>query len=173
MLRLKIALRKIALRNIMFLLLAAALCAAPLPARAQSFAEGLHAFNAAQYGKAFGNWWPLAVRGHAKAQAALGFMYYAGKGVKQDDQKSMLWFSKAAEKGQPTAQFFMGLHFYYGRGVKKDLARAHAWCDIAMSNGYMNSLFCRDTIELEMTSAEKRRSDELQTEFHRTHKFTN
>lgn len=164
---------KFALRNAVFLLAAAAFFAVPGSARAQNFAEGLHAFNAAKYDKAFGNWWPLAVRGHAKAQAALGFMYYSGKGVKLDDKKSMFWFSRAAEKGQPTAQFFMGLHYFYGRGVKKDLARAHAWCDIAMSNGYMNSLFCRDTIELEMTAAQKRRSDELQAEFHRTHKFTN
>lgn len=141
--------------------------------RAQNFSTGLAAFEAGDYKTAFGNWWPLAIRGNAKAQASLGLLYYAGQGVKRDTKKSLLWFSRAAEAGQPTAQFFLGLQYFYGRGVKKDYAKAHAWCDIAMTNGYLDSLFCRDAAALEMSPADKKRSEAITTKFNNSHKFRN
>jgi len=143
------------------------------PARAGSFEAGLDAYNAGNYSAAFANWWPLAQQGDAKAQASIGFLYYSGKGVRGDDKQSLLWFSRAAEAGQPTAQFFLGLHYYYGRGVRRDLARAHSWCDIALSNGYSESLFCRDTVALEMSVEDLRRSNELSAAFYRSHEFRN
>jgi hypothetical protein len=147
--------------------------ALPAPSRALDFETGLKAFDTGDYAVAFENWWTMARKGDAKSQASLGFLYYAGKGVRRDDQKSLQWFRRAAEAGQPTAQFFLGLHYYYGRGVSRDLARAHSWCDIALTNGYNESLFCRDTVALEMSPAEMRRSTELTTEFYRTHEFRN
>jgi TPR repeat protein len=143
------------------------------PARADPFENGLTAYNAGDYGAAFASWWPLARNGDAKAQASLGFLYYAGKGVRRDDQQSLRWFKSAAEAGQPTAQFFLGLHYYYGRGVRRDLALAYSWCDIALSNGYSESLYCRDAIALEMTPAEMSRSNELTAAFYRSHPYRN
>ena len=142
-------------------------------ARAQDFRSGLEAFDAGDYASAFSNWWPLAKQGDPKSQASLGFLYYAGKGVRRDDQQSLLWFRRAAESGQPTAQFFLGLHYFYGRGVPRDMAQAYSWCDIAMANGYSEALFCRDAAALEMSPADMRRSTELTTEFFRTHQFRN
>jgi TPR repeat protein len=144
-----------------------------LPARAGDFEDGLEAYDAGNYAAAFASWWPLAQRGDAKAQASLGFLYYSGKGVRRDDQQSLLWFGRAAEAGQPTAQFFLGLHYFYGRGVRRDLARAHSWCDIALTNGYSESLFCRDTIALEMTPDDMRRSNELTAAFYRSKNYRN
>jgi TPR repeat protein len=149
------------------------LAAAPTITRAEDFSSGLEAFNAGNYAEAFANWWPMAQRGDAKSQASLGFLYYSGKGVRRDDQKALLWFSRAAEAGQPTAQFFLGLQYYYGRGVRRDLARAYSWCDIALTNGYSESLFCRDFVALEMSPEEKRQSTKFTTEFLRTHEFRN
>ncbi len=142
-------------------------------ARAQDFRTGLSAFEAGDFASAFGNWWPMALKGDAKSQASLGFLYYSGKGAPLDYSKALLWFSRAAEAGQPTAQFFMGLLYYYGRGVKKDLGLAHAWCDIAVTNGYMDSLFCRDAIEIEMSEADKIVSDKFTSQFNATHSFRN
>ncbi len=142
-------------------------------ARAGAFEHGLDAFNAGDYGEAFAIWWPLARGGDAKSQASLGFLYYSGKGVRRDDRQSLLWFRRAAEAGQPTAQLFLGLQYFYGRGVRRDLAQAYSWCDIAMTNGYSESLFCRDAVELEMTPDDKRRSAALTAEFFRTHQFRN
>ena len=144
-----------------------------LTARAGEFEAGLGAFNSGDYALAFAHWLPHAQSGDAKSQASLGFLYYSGKGVRQDDQQSLHWFSRAAEAGQPTAQFFLGLHYYYGRGVARDLARAHSWCDIALANGYTESLFCRDLVALEMSPEDVRRSSELTARFFRTHEFRN
>ena len=147
--------------------------AVPGPARAGGFELGLQAFDAGDYARAFASWWPLARDGDPKSQASLGFLYYSGKGVRRDDQQSLLWFRRAAEAGQPTAQFFLGLQYFYGRGVPRDLAQAYAWCDIALTYGYSESLFCRDAVALEMSPEEKRRSTELTSEFFRTHEFRN
>jgi TPR repeat protein len=155
------------------ILFAAAATGCTRAARAQDFRSGLEAFDAGDYESAFANWWPLAKRGDPRSQASLGFLYYSGKGVRRDDQQSLLWFRRAAESGQPTAQFFLGLHYFYGRGVPRDMARAYAWCDIAMANGYSEGLFCRDAAALEMSPADMRRSTELTTEFFRTHQFRN
>lgn len=142
-------------------------------AHADDFSAGLDAFNSGDYPAAFAYWLPLAQRGDPKSQASVGFLYYSGKGVRRDDHESLRWFSQAAEAGQPTAQFFLGLQYYYGRGVDRDLARAYSWCDIALTNGYTESLFCRDSVALEMSTEDIRRSAELTTEFHKTHQFRN
>lgn len=160
-------------RLFLIILVALAAAAPPGAARAQDFGAGLDAFNAGDYVAAFANWWPLAKRGDAKSQASVGFLYYSGKGVRRDDDQSLRWFRSAADAGQPTAQFFLGLHYYYGRGVRRDLARAYSWCDIAMSNGYTESLFCRDAVALEMSAEEMHRSTQLTSDFFRTHQFRN
>jgi len=160
-------------RLLIQVLVTCALAGAPALTHADEFNSGLDAFNAGNYKEAFAVWWPLAQHGDAKAQASLGFLYYSGKGVGRDDQRALLWFSRAAEAGQPTAQFFLGLQYYYGKGVKRDLAKAYSWCDIALTNGYSESLFCRDSVALEMTPEEKRQSTVLTTEFLKTHEFRN
>jgi TPR repeat protein len=140
---------------------------------ADPFEDGLDAFNAADYAQAYAIWWRLAKDGDAKAEASLGFMYYSGKGVRRDDEQSLYWFRRAADAGQPTAQFFLGMQYFYGRGVPRDLAQAYSWCDIALSNGYSQSLSCRDAVGLKMSADDQRRAAELTAEFFRTHEFRN
>jgi TPR repeat protein len=159
--------------RLLLIMVIALVAAAPGTGRTEDFETGLEAFNAGDYAIAYANWSPMALRGDAKSQASLGFLYYSGKGVQRDDQKSLHWFNRAAEAGQPTAQFFLGLHYFYGRGVRRDLAQAYAWCDIALTNGYSESLFCRDAVALEMSADDIRRSAELTIEFLRTHEFRN
>ena len=138
-------------------------------ARAGPFEDGLDAFNSGEFVQAFSIWWPLARAGDSKSQASLGFMYYSGQGVRRDDQQSLFWFRRAADAGQPTAQFFLGLQYFYGRGVPRDLAQAYAWCDIALSNGYAQSLSCREAVELKMSPDDQRRAEALIADFYRTH----
>jgi uncharacterized protein len=146
---------------------------AGVAAQADPFDNGLDAFNAGDYATAFSIWWPLAKAGDAKSEASLGFMYYSGKGVRRDDQRSLFWFRRAAEAGQPTAQFFLGMQYFYGRGVPRDLAQAYSWCDIALTNGYSESLSCRDMVALRMTADEQRRAAELTADFFRRHELAN
>jgi len=151
-------------------LIALAICSG---ARADPFETALNAFNAADYATAFSIWWPLARHGDPKSEASLGFMYYSGKGVQRDDQRALFWFRRAADAGQPTAQFYLGMQYFYGRGVPRDLAQAYSWCDIALTNGYSESLSCRDMVALRMSPNDRRRAAQLTTEFFRTHEFRN
>jgi TPR repeat protein len=134
---------------------------------AQDFDSGLSAYNTADYATAFGNWWPLSVRGDGKSQAALGFLYYKGLGVERDPSAAALWFTRAADKGQPTAQFFLGTLYLDGRGVEQDFARAHMWCDIALSSGFPAALACRDEAALHMNADDLSRSSRLIAEWRR------
>lgn len=163
------AVRKLAL-TVPAALLALTLATA---ARAGPFETALNAFNAADYATAFSIWWPMARDGDPKSQASLGFMYYSGKGVRRDDQRALFWFRRAADAGQPTAQFFLGLQYLYGRGVPRDLAKAYSWCDIALTNGYSDSLSCRDTVALQMSPDDRRRAEKLTADFFRSHEFRN
>jgi TPR repeat protein len=142
-------------------------------ARADPFETALNAFNAADYATAFSIWWPLARNGDPKSQASLGFMYYSGKGVRRDDPRALFWFHRAADAGQPTAQFFLGMEYFYGRGVPRDLAQAYSWCDIALTNGYSESLSCRDMVGTQMSPDDRRRAEKLTVDFFRTHEFRN
>ena len=162
------------MRKLLIALFAALFVAAMTDAGcADPFNEALDAFNAGHFARAFAIWSRLAGEGDAKSQASLGFMYYSGKGVRRDDAQSLFWFRRAAEAGQPTAQFFLGLQYFYGRGVARDLAQAYSWCDIALTNGYPESLSCRDAAALQMTPEDQRRAARLTTEFLQTHGFRN
>lgn len=157
------------IRNALCSLLFGAAALAPGPTVAQDFDSGLSAYNAADYATAFGNWWPLSMRGDGKSQAALGYLYYKGLGVRPDPATAALWFNRAADKDQPTAQFFLGTLYLEGRGVDQDFARAHMWCDLALSNGFSAGLDCRDEAALHMDADDMQRSSRLIVEWRSAH----
>ena len=66
-----------------------------------------------------------AQQGHASAQTLLGFMYAAGRGVRQDDAEAAAWFRRAADQGVADAQFNLGLAHESGRGVPQNDVTAH------------------------------------------------
>ena len=49
-----------------------------------------------------------AEQGHPQAQYLLGYAYYRGDGVEQDDEVAARWYSKAAEQGHADAQKALG-----------------------------------------------------------------
>jgi TPR repeat protein len=79
----------------------------PAPAHAAepeaAFRDGLSAYNTGNYPCALATWEPIARASDAQAQAALGFMYYAGRGVPRDSARAARLFSLAAEQNEPTA----------------------------------------------------------------------
>lgn len=70
---------------------------------------------------------PLAVKGDARAQFELGYMYERGKGVPQDYQESLSWFRKSAAQGNASAQFYLGQRYDFGNGVPQDYTEAASW----------------------------------------------
>lgn len=61
-------------------------------------------FEAGYYKKAMHYLLPLALKGNAKAQYAVGYMYYYGEGVAQDTDTGYFWIDQAAEQHYPPAQ---------------------------------------------------------------------
>lgn len=70
---------------------------------------------------------PLAIKGDARAQFELGYMYERGKGVPQDYQESLSWFRKSAAQGNASAQFHLGQRYDIGNGVQRDYIEAAIW----------------------------------------------
>lgn len=65
--------------------------------------EGIQAFRLQNYRDAFVRLLPEAKRGQADAQYAVGFMYYYGQGVVEDQEKALFWIRLAACQGQSEA----------------------------------------------------------------------
>ncbi len=66
---------------------------------AQSFDDGLDAYDRGDYEIAFSIWLPLAEQGDAGAQQWIGYLYLTGNGVPQNDAETVKWYQLAAEQG--------------------------------------------------------------------------
>ena len=75
-----------------------------------------------------------ALQDNDAAQNNLAILYYDGRGVKKNFEKSNLWFEKSASKGNANAQYSLGLAYAKGKGVKKNLSTAFHWIEIAANN---------------------------------------
>lgn len=80
------------------------LSACTLQSQQQQMLNGQQSFEQQDYAKAFKDLKPLAEKGNADAQYALGYMYYYGKGTPKNLKQAMIWMNKAAQQGQPLAQ---------------------------------------------------------------------
>lgn len=66
----------------------------------------------------------MANLGTASAQNDLGIMYAKGVGVRQNDEKAVTWFHRAAEQEFPTAHYHLGVMYANSRGVPRDYRAA-------------------------------------------------
>jgi TPR repeat protein len=76
-----------------------------IPIFAASVEDGIAAYVAGNFQKAFEILKPLAIAGDPRAQYYLGEMYYQGQGVSKNHDEAFKWFSKAAEQGYNPAKF--------------------------------------------------------------------
>ena len=56
----------------------------------------------------------------ARAQFALGLMYFNGRGIPRDDNKALEWFTKSAEQNNQGAMFIIARMYIEGNGVERD-----------------------------------------------------
>jgi hypothetical protein len=91
------------------------------------FEEAVKAVNKGEFAVAFKEFKALAEQGDARAQHALGWMYYDGQGRAKDYKKAAYWYEKAAEQGNITAQINLAQMYAYGKGVKQDFIIAARW----------------------------------------------
>jgi len=106
------------------------------------FDEGLEAYHYGHYETALREWRSLAEQGDVEAQIRLGYLYFDGRGVKQDYQEGVKWFRKAAEQGNAEAQGKLGIAYQLGKGdLQKDYKEAAKWFRKAAEQGAYNRYY--------------------------------
>ena len=89
---------------------------------AQTYEEGLKAFEAEKYDQAYRIWQPLADAGDPIAQYSLGKLFERGGGsIRQDFGQAARWYRSAAAQGVAAAQNNLALMHAQGRGTPRDV----------------------------------------------------
>ena len=81
----------------------------------------------------------LAEQGNVASQYNLGYLYDNGQGVRQDFDKAVEWYQKAAEQGLMEAQYNLALKYENGRGVRQDFTKAFKLYQKAAEQGDSSS----------------------------------
>ncbi len=76
-----------------------------------------------------------AAQGDPRAQFELGYLYYRGLRVPEDQAQAYAWFRKAADQGFVEAFNYVGGAYYFGQGVPKAGAEAVRWYRKAAEHG--------------------------------------
>lgn len=90
---------------------------------------------AGKYAEAVEIWRPLAERGNARAQYAMGASYLAGRGVPKDYAEAGKWLRLSAEQGDARAQVAIGVNYSKGQGVTQSYQEAVKWYRSAAEQG--------------------------------------
>jgi len=128
-------------RFIATLLFSILVLAFPNSPAANSFSDGVQAYNAKKYQKAFEIFKALAEQGSVDGQYNLGLMYGMGDGVSQDYAEAVKWYKKAAEQGDALAQYNLGVNYNKGQGVPQDYAEAVKWYRKAAEQGNVDGQY--------------------------------
>jgi TPR repeat protein/transglutaminase-like putative cysteine protease len=91
------------------------------------YSEGVNAYLTQNYKLALTRLKPFAELGNVKAQAYVGTMYEAGRGVERDRGEAIAWFLKAAGQGDAYSQSHLGYAYEEGLGVARDDKLAAEW----------------------------------------------
>ena len=89
--------------------------------------KGFEAYEKGDYATALKEFLPLADAGQTSAEAAVGQMYFEGKGMAPDPKQAARYLEPAASKGNARAQYLLGKLYLSGEGVAApDPAKAAA-----------------------------------------------
>jgi TPR repeat protein len=78
---------------------------------------GFEAYEKGDYATALKEFLPLAEAGQTSAEAAVGQMYFEGKGMAPDLKQAARYLEPAAGKGNARAQYLLGKLYLSGEGV--------------------------------------------------------
>lgn len=107
-----------------------------------SLEEGLVAFEAKDYTKAFELLKPIAEQGDAEAQCIIANMYHLGLGLGLDrnGSEAIRWYISSAEKGYGVASNNLAEIFRVGScNVAPDQAEAEKWYHKAREQGFLHT----------------------------------
>jgi uncharacterized protein len=111
--------------------LCACLTLSPTAARADTLASANAAYARGDFIGAVKLLTPLALRGNARAQSFLGFMYENGYGAPQAYTEAADLYVQAAISGNPFGQAMLGLMYDKGHGLPQDFVLAYKWLNLA------------------------------------------
>jgi TPR repeat protein len=127
-------------------------------AEAQSFRQGVSAFDRQDYVSASRVFIPLAEQGVPAAQSYLGFMFETGRGVPQNYTEAAMWYRRAAQQGDGRAQYSLGLLYDRGQGVPRDIVEASKWLNLSTAAAPRRArearVRIRDAVTSKMTRGE-------------------
>ena len=103
------------------------------PAQADAFARANEAYARGDFIRAVTLLTGPALRGDARAQAFLGFLYENGYGAPQAYDAAADLYVRAAVSGNPFGQGMLGLMYDKGHGVPQDFVLAYKWLNLAAS----------------------------------------
>ncbi len=113
------------------------------------------------YAVAYCTWQPLAQKGSAEAQFALGWMFHNGYGLAIDDRAAVSWWQQAVEQGHLEATFSLGSLYSLGsETVVQDYAAAMKLWAQAAEEGHedaqlaLRQLMGRELPEIEQITKE-------------------
>jgi len=111
------------------------------PCLAGDLEDGIKFHQRHDYAKAVSAFQKAAAKGNVEAQRRLGFLYYHGEGVAQDNKRAVALFEKAAEAGDVQSAFNLAKMYEYGMGVAQDDRRAANWYQKGAELGDPDSQF--------------------------------
>ena len=133
----------------------------------------LSAYEEGNYSVAYELFTQLAQAKNAEAQYNLGFMYFGGEGIPQNDTKAAYWFEQAAKLAHASAQDTLAYLYLNGRGIKTDKIQAFAWYSVAAENGiFLAKNICEDLLN-HMDTAERNQANLLSSEYIKKYKRNN
>lgn len=115
------------------------LLAAPTLVHA-GFDQASAAFDRGDYATALKELKPLAEKGDARSEYAMGVMAENGFGMPKDLKQAAGWYRKAAEQGNTDAQFNLGAMYEHGIGMPANYAEAARWYRPAAEAGDIDAL---------------------------------
>ena len=118
------------------LCIALALCAT---ARA-GFDQAAAAFAAGNYPVALKELKPLADKGDARSQYAMGVMAENGFGMPKNLPQAAQWYMKSAKQGNTDAQYNLGAMYEHGVGMPINNVQAARWYRPAAESGDIDAL---------------------------------
>ncbi len=79
--------------------------------------------------------------GYLDADIALGNMYEFGRGVSQDYQKAIEYYSKAVDQDYSRGYYALATLYKSGLGVEKDTPLALKYYTIAADKGHVSAMY--------------------------------
>jgi len=136
-----------------------------VPVGAQSFIDGLAAYDAGRYAETARIWGELAEEGDVMAQLGLAGLYRQGLGVPRDLAEAARLYRQAARQGNDDAQINLARLYAEGAGVPHDPVRAYKWFGLAAAKGRDWAKARQDELAEQMTPEQIAKAERLIEQF--------